>query len=454
MNTENIDLIFDLGPGDGGKGGVVQKMASCKNSHTILKVGGAQGSHGVTTENLHFSFSQWGCGTFDDIPTHITDLMVVDPEALLVEGEALSYHGVINPFDLLTVDENAICSTPYHGITSRISEIVLGDNPRGTIGSGVGQAYRRQFEKPDLVIKVGDLKTNLLNKLSDIRDYEYNLCLSLLKDVEVFGDDLEEVNYSLEAFKNSTLLYDICASFKQCGYIIKIVDRDYLINDIFNRGLNATIECSHGILTDNEFGFYPHVSALRTLPSIIMNRITEYGYTGNWNSIGVHRAYSIRHGAGPLPTYDKSMISKLLPNSHKLSNRWQGDVRTGALDFVLLRYAVDVVGYENINSIAVTWFDQIVKNGSWDICNRYSDYNPEYFIDGSRILHSTHRSLDSKSGFTNSIFNVHPVVETIQLPNDQELQFELCSELFKNNVGLPVSLVSFGPTKREKVLGV
>ncbi len=119
--TNKVYTVTDLGPGDGGKGGVVHKIATMTRAHTIVKVGGAQGSHGVCTSRGEcFSFSQWGCGTFEGIKTHISSRMVVSPEGLLNEADALRYqHGIHNVFDLLTMDQRALCATPYHGIASR-----------------------------------------------------------------------------------------------------------------------------------------------------------------------------------------------------------------------------------------------------------------------------------------------------------------------------------------------
>ena len=51
MKEKKVFTITDLGGGDGGKGGVVHKVCAVKKAHTVLKVGGAQGSHGVRTTN-------------------------------------------------------------------------------------------------------------------------------------------------------------------------------------------------------------------------------------------------------------------------------------------------------------------------------------------------------------------------------------------------------------------
>ena len=65
MTEKKAYTVTDLGGGDGGKGGVVHKLCSLRKPHTVIKVGGAQGHHGVTTSRgEQFAFSQFGCGTF------------------------------------------------------------------------------------------------------------------------------------------------------------------------------------------------------------------------------------------------------------------------------------------------------------------------------------------------------------------------------------------------------
>src|SRR4030042_4755765 len=123
--TKKVYTVTDLGPGDGGKGGVVHKISTMMRAHTIVKVGGAQGSHGVCTSRGEcFAFSQWGCGTFEGTRTYLSPRMVISPEGLLNEADALRYqYGIHNAFDLLTVDERGLCATPYHGIASRLKEM-------------------------------------------------------------------------------------------------------------------------------------------------------------------------------------------------------------------------------------------------------------------------------------------------------------------------------------------
>lgn len=110
---EKIYVVTDLGPGDGGKGGVVHKIVNTFHARAVLKFGGGQGSHGVATnEGEHFAFSHWGCATLEGIPTVIAPSFMVIPHAILNEGEELRKMGIYDPYALLKVTSNVLCATP------------------------------------------------------------------------------------------------------------------------------------------------------------------------------------------------------------------------------------------------------------------------------------------------------------------------------------------------------
>lgn len=461
MSTKKVHIVFDLGPGDGGKGGIVHKLSCHHRAHTIIKVGGAQGSHGVSTNKHKFAFSQWGCGTFEGVRTHITPLMVMSPDGLLNEADALRYHGVTNAFDLLTVDERAICSTPYHGIASRLREIARGHNLRGTIGSGVGEAYRDSIRCPELIIRASDLSGNLRTKLSRIRDNQI-AALDEIIDGDFLDEDLKILDHEISLLKDREFLDYNVDRFIEVGRLTNVVDSEYLGREVLGTDGEAIVESSHGILTDNYFGFHPHVSAIRTLPSFTERMLTEAGFGGEFNNIGVHRAYTIRHGAGPMPTADSDMSENLLPGSHKEENRYQGKIRVGPLDLVLLKYAIDVCGGPNtIDGLAITWFDQIAINGKWHICNTYKERNGQFFsVDGrirayrGRIVSAAGDSLENyQRDLSSALFECKPEISTFEnLPGSREELYHLCDNELRDKLSIPVYLVSFGPAEQDKFM--
>ena len=455
MPTEKIIIVFDLGPGDGGKGGIVHKLCHHHRAHTVIKVGGAQGSHGVVTKRYKFAFSHWGCGTFEGVKTHITPLMIINPEGLLYEADGLRYWGLPEAFDLLTVDERALCSTPYHGIASRLKELARKSNPRGTIGTGVGEAYRDSTKCPELAIRARDLAGDLRPKLSQLRDYQIAELDEIING-EFLEADQEAVADEVDLLQDDGFLDYSVACFLTAGQRLNVVDPDHLKCKVFDEDGVAVVESSHGVLTDNQYGFRPHVSAIRTLPSFLEKMLVGAGFDGEITKMGVHRAYTIRHGAGPMPTADPTMAEDLLPDSHKQVNRYQGEVRVGPLDLVLLRYAIEVCGGPGaIDGLAITWFDQIVRNGVWHICGRYDQYAREFFVaDGHiRKFNGDPAGLgEYQHGLCSSLFACKPKVSSIDLPSSREGQYRLCDRELHEKLGIPVHLVSFGPTERDKLL--
>jgi adenylosuccinate synthase len=451
MITNKIYTVTDLGPGDGGKGGVVHKISTMMRAHTIIKVGGAQGSHGVcTSKGERFAFSQWGCGTLEGTKTYISSRFIVSPERLLTESEELKYeHGIYNPFDLLTLDKTALCATYYHGIASHLKEMARGNNPRGTIGTGVGEAYRYSQRFPDLTIRVCDLARK------DIKDLLVAVREQIQKDLnpiingEFLSADREAVAKEVFFLNHDGFLDDVAEWLREVSKLAKIVDHDYLERKILTQDGVAVVESSHGILTDHYYGFHPHTSAIRTLPCFTREMIKDAGYNGEIVDIGVFRAYAIRHGAGPLPTADPKMSECLLPGSHKETNRYQGEVRVGPLDLVLLRYAIEVCGGPAaFNGLAVTWFDQILTNKEWRICDRYDQLakiEVRRGIDDGQLEHQ--ESLAKK------LFSYRPEITTLKIPETDKKDelYSFCADYLGKKLGIPIRMVSFGPTEKDKI---
>lgn len=458
--TEKIYVVTDLGPGDGGKGGVVHKIATMMNAHTIIKVGGGQGSHGVlTSRGEHFAFSYWGCGTFEGIRTHISPRMTIFPVGILNEADALRYRqGVHNALKLLTVDERALCSTSYHGIASRLKELARGKNPRGTIGIGIGEAYRYQERFPELTIRARDLsRPDIRDRLAAVREQVQKDLCDVMQG-EFLPEDRETAEEKIDLLYDDDFLDYVAERFSKAGREVNIVDPNFLRGEILSKEGVAVVETSHGILSDHFHGFYPHVSAIRTLPCFRHEMLKEAGYEGQIVNIGVSRAYQISHGPRPMPTEDSTMTENLLPGSHADNNRYRGKVRVGPLDFNLLRYAIEVCGGPTaFDGLAITWFDQIQKNGKWHVCDHYLGADdPTYFSPSGKIKvrrGTDDEQLNFQEALGRKLLKCIPEITTHEIPSDanQNNLFDLCADVLKEKTGVPVRMVSFGPTEWDKI---
>lgn len=433
---DKIIVVTDLGPGDGGKGSVIHSLASREDASVIIKRGGAQGSHGVrTSQGEKFNFSQWGCGTLEGIPTYCSPQMIISPVGLQNEFDALKHHGIYNPYELLTVNPDCICATPYHKIESQLQEMFRKDDPRGTIGTGVGKAYRMYKEYGDgMTIRASDLRSRntLRHKLIRQLDHYRSLYTSECRD-RCNAEDDEIMN------ENLLLLYDdnyfdyIVDTFVTVGRNLEYESMRGIIRKYSGA---AIVECSHGVLTDSVTGFKPHTSAIRTLPKFTNQMLRDAEYDGLILNYAVHRAYEIRHGAGPMPTYQYDFTQQMLPGSHKEENRWQGIVRAGPLDICLLKHALIACYETQFDGVCLTWFDQILSTSrNWRICR---DYENEYI--GHQDLTQYYR-------------NALPIIEDHPLPDKitKKDLFNFVNQLVIEYVGSPLKMLSIGPTEKDKI---
>lgn len=435
---DKIYVVTDLGPGDGGKGGIVHALAKKERASIIIKRGGAQGSHGVrTSDGKSFNFSQWGCGTFEEVPTYCSPQMVIAPIAMLNEAKALQEVGVSNSWNLIAVDPSCICTTPYHMLASQFEELSCWKNPRGTIGSGVGQAYRISKEDGGtMTIRASDLSNvnTIRDKLALQANYYRDKYLSFYPELP--PEDLVLYNENMSLLFDPGYLEFMFDKFIEVGDRLNIIDLDEIIQDYPGVGI---VECSHGVLTDAETGFKPHVSAIRTLPGFTSRMLLDAGYNNEIVHLGVHRAYEIRHGAGPMPTYSEEFTEMLLPGSNKEENRWQGKVRTGPLDMVLLKRAINVCKETGtvFDGICLTWFDQILKNNrKWVTCMEYQ-YPP---ADGE--------------SYTEYLKHVEPSRAAVHFINPVSTKdlFQFAGQVLRNNsIDPPLSILSVGPTEKDKI---
>lgn len=453
-------IVTDLGGGDGGKGGVVHKICSQMNAHTVVKVGGAQGSHGVrTSRGENFNFSHFGCGTFEGARTHISSAMVIDPVTLLYEGESLQYEcGVRNVFQLLTVDENALCVTIFHRIASRLRELSRKENPKGTVGLGVGEAVKDSEIYPELAIRVRDIKkSDLAHKLEAVRVQKLEELQSVVEGT-FWDSDRECAIELINQLCDPSVSESTARNFRDLLTTCNIVPADYLGNRILSSDGVVVFESSHGILTDRYYGFHPHTTKLRILPQVSLNLLKECGYDGDIVKLGVTRGYQIRHGAGPMVTEDPEMVDKLLPGSNKEENRWQGKVRVGPLDFVTLRYAIEVCGGpEFFDGLAVTWFDQIQSLGEWKFCERYTETgNPRFFSSTDHIVvrrGEDEEQLDHQERLGKILRGCQPYVRSFKLADnsDRESITNLCGDVMMTRLQVPLKMISFGATEAHKI---
>ena len=134
-------VVVGLGYGDESKGATVDYLASTigDTAAVVRWSGGGQAAHNVCHGPRHHTFRQFGSGTLRGVRTIARAPMLVNPISLATEAAELAVLGVGDPFGLLTVDANALVTTPIHVAMNRAREIARGAARHGSCGEGVGE---------------------------------------------------------------------------------------------------------------------------------------------------------------------------------------------------------------------------------------------------------------------------------------------------------------------------
>lgn len=344
-------FVIDAGYGDSGKGRVVsricnhtlQKLSTDKDNlplkfNTIVKrfCGGPQAAHKVVySPTKSHIYSHFGSGTALGIDTWWESEALVDVETWLEEYTTLQEKKLIQDSTQFYVEPTCKVITPYDWL---YNQQIGQELNHGTCGFGINKTLRRNEDHYKL--EVMDLKYEdvLRTKLNLIQEYY----------LDKYPD--HEVHVDIEAFIQS------CREF----ITHPIVEIAY--PEILEKRKTVIYESSQGLLIDQDYGFFPHV----TPASVgiknnfrVIKSTDEYWY--------VTRAYHTRHGNGPFPCEPiKEKHFKFTHQEDNKTNSFQGEFRTGLLNLDLLLYALekDFIGrklvFKPIN-IVVTCVDNLKK---------------------------------------------------------------------------------------------
>lgn len=321
--------VIGLGFGDEGKGKTT--LSLCAQIHKPIVVrfsGGQQAGHGAHYKNKIHVHSNFGSGTLAGIPTFWTKFCSFDPFGFINELEILK--SLITKVPHVYVSVNSPITTPYEKVLNQKN-----DSKNGTCGAGVGATYKREENFYSLL--VGDL----FNK--SVFDIKFQLIRAYYEETKnIFVSD-----FALNSFLNS------CEYIKK--FIIPVQD-DFLIESAYT----PIFEGSQGLLLDQHFGFFPHV----TPSNVGTKNILDLGFD-KFNIFAVTRGYQTRHGNGPMT--NEHLVNHIDENPFEINvnNVYQGKFRRTALDLDLLIYGIKRDGrigtYAYPTTLVVNCLDHMKK---------------------------------------------------------------------------------------------
>ena len=403
-------IVVDLGFGDAGKGATVDALVRRDGASLVVRFnGGAQAGHNVVTaDGRHHTFSQFCSGSFvPGVSGLLGPDFVLHPLGMVVEAEHLQRVGLGDGFARTWVSDRAKVITPYQQAANRVRERLRGSAAHGSCGLGIGECVGDALAHPDdriITAMLGD-RIELRRRLQRQRDRKY---------AELMAAQAQPTD--LELFDDTRLVDRVVETWGAVASRWSLLDDDAMKRLIL--AADAVVyEGAQGVLLDEQYGFYPHTTRSRCTAAGALKLAGDRPLM----RLGVTRAYCTRHGAGPFPTEEPRRV---LPELHN-PDGCAGQFRVGALDLVLLRYALRAAP---MDALAITCLDRVGAAPS--VCVAYQDLEelplPETLAE-SEIIGQRLRE-------------VRPVLEHCENLVDT---VEACA-------GIPVVLTAFGPTADER----
>jgi adenylosuccinate synthase len=363
---------------------------------------------------------------------------LLDPLAMVEEAKHLEAIGVVAPFQRTQIDAQAWVITPFQRAVNRLREMSRGEARHGSCGMGIGETMSDALTYGQSVLFAGDLgqPDRCYEKLAFLR----RVNLEKLKTIPIQATHpepyREAMQQELDVLLDPDWLDWLMEAYHGFTRMAQIVPSTAL-NALLQRPGTVIFEGAQGALLDEWRGFHPYTTWSTTTLANADHLLHEANYTGNVTRIGITRAYTTRHGAGPLVTEEKG-LSESLPDAANHFGTWQQGFRVGWLDLVMLRYALEIVG--RVDRLAVTCLDRSAALPEVKYCRRYQHQGASL----DQLKPSTQaRDLDAQAALTQCVMACEPILETVT--DCEELLAVMQAEL-----DVPIGILSAGATAREK----
>jgi adenylosuccinate synthase len=421
-------LMVGLGNGDEGKGSVVDHLVRKEGIRQVVRFnGGAQALHHVVTDGRAHGFSQFGSGTLAGARTVLSRFMLFEPLAFCREALTLSQLGVPDPYGLVTLSGRAPIIPPANILANRVLEIKRGVGRHGSCGMGIGLTQGDVEELGAAALYADDLlhPARLRAKLDLIRQRR----LETVRHID--SAETREQRTQIETAD----LDDLTDFYTEFAERIRIVPDEEISEILFHE--DTVFEGAQGVLLDQEWGFFPHVTRSTTTFANAERLLHEAGFSGEIRRVGLLRAYGTRHGAGPFPTETDALT---VTPCHNATNPWQGAFRTGWFDAVTARYALSIVG--GVDILGLTNLDRLVGIDSLKAAATYR--SGPYFPNGVLPPHLLNQAESRQR--TEALLRVVPEYRSLpSVHHDRPDAYFPYADAIAELLGHPIDLLSARP---------
>ena len=420
-----IDLLLGLQWGDEGKGKVVDALTPHYDIVARFQ-GGPNAGHTIEFDGKKFILHTIPSGIFNEKCVNVIgNGVIIDAKIFKDEIDKLAESGV-DIKDRLLISNKAHLIIPTHRALDAANEKALQKNKIGSTLKGIGPTYTDKTARRGL--RVGDIAADDFKAryerlkethLAQIKNLNFDMSELLL-------DNMSFCKYEEEWFK-------AIESLKQ----FKFIESEYFINKSLDEGKRVLAEGAQGTLLDVDFGSYPFVTSSS---AIAAGACSGFGVAPSriGKVFGIFKAYCTRVGTGPFPTelFDE-VGEKLRVNGHEFGSTTGRARRTGWLDLPALKYAVMLNGVTNLmmmKSDVMDDFEEIKVATAYNYKNEKIDYLP----------------------FDACTQTMTPVLESFKgwnqkIEKDIPRRLNNYIEFIEKYVGVPITLVSYGPDRSEVI---
>jgi adenylosuccinate synthase len=344
--------------GDEGKGKIVDLLAA--DADLVVRFhGGNNAGHTLVVNGEKTVLNLVPAGVLH--PGRVCMLgagVVIDPEVLVGEVDALRARGYLADDRWLRVSEQAHLIMPYHRAIDRARERMRGAGSIGTTGRGIGPAYEDKMARTGI-------------RVADLFD-EAGFRAALERNVR-------EKNAYLQALLGETPLAfdDILARYRSYRDRLRsfVADTGAELRAALANGRRVLLEGAQGMMLDIDHGTYPFVTssgcvsgaaaAGAGVPPRAIGRV-----------VGIAKTYTTRVGGGPFPSELRDALGeRLRADGDEYGATTGRPRRCGWFDAVVVRHAVALSG---VDGLALTKLDVLTGVDPLRICTGYE-------VDGRRV---------------------------------------------------------------------
>lgn len=421
--------------GDEGKGKVVD-LYSAQADYIVRFQGGNNAGHTLVVNGKKTVLHLIPSGILHEGKVClIANGVVFDPAVFFEEVDSLVASEVLgaHPENRIRVSERAHVILPYHRLLDRLRE-EHASKRQGKIGTtvrGIGPAYEDKVARRGIQV-VDLLRPELLKAKLHRALEEKNILLQHLFQAEPV--QLEPIYQECLALGNRLKPY--------------VSDTRSSLVEALKQKRPILFEGAQGTLLDVDHGTYPFVTSSNTVAAGALTG-SGVGPQAISQVIGITKAYTTRVGTGPFPTEMEKTEPEIAEKIRKVGAEFGATTgrprRTGWLDLVALKYAVEVNG---ITGLALMKADVMQNFDFVKVCTGY------------RIHHSTIYDLPS---CVEDLENVEPAYEVlpgwgsyspqaVKKVDDLPIELQNYMKFIEEFLQIPILLMSTGPGREETLI--